>query len=515
MGASRKGEDMKLSIELVKEKTVLQEPVWVRLRFQSDSKAVNVPVDYDSADVIQLFLFNSDGEMLGYGDSYKQSARLGLVPEPVSQISMETAKLGRGKTMEWLEDLLAYMDIKKPGDYLVQAKFKFQPSQIDVESEKTPLTITKNNCSWISFHRDQVAIGMIYGIQQHVLDGDAATFYHIRNDSNPVAHWKSGEIKAPASAQPRISEADFVSLDSFDHDFTRWVAWLKDRSIRLTRFTDIKPDKKIYDINLDFEAETMVGRPVQHEDGGVSILLTHQTKQNITKLSKLDISAKGKLLRDAVIARFTDPPFPLVSSAKYNETIFLVFAQNGSLPVKLMTHSKKEGVKERVLLTMDQYQEISEDSDDIGNIRILSIVPVVKAFAATSPAVLACAVVEKPNHSIFSMIRIPLENCDKTEKPIRIVESPLEKDFLQDGESIDHGAIADAPAGKLHGIFTTTSGRIFGFTETQSLGQLAKVAPEKTQLAELITALNESVYLLYPTEDRGVQHVMIQSPQTP
>src|SRR5690606_5879310 len=121
---------------------------------------------------------------------------------------------------------------------------------------------------------------MMYLLEQ---EEGGRTFFHTMSGSRK-SFWKSGELPPPVRVGARLSDADFTTRSTFDHDCFRWVVWRGDGKVCWTGLADDAATGETHEVELARD-ERWVGRAAQHEDRGLSLLFAATTSTGETELS--------------------------------------------------------------------------------------------------------------------------------------------------------------------------------------------------------------------------------------
>lgn len=508
---------MDFSIELVQPETILQEPVRVRLTLTNPGLPQEVPLDYESTDVVTLKLLDAQGGDLLQGNAYTRTTRRGFQAERKRPDDMKTAPLDTGQTMQWDEDLLTFMEIPGPGDYQVQAVFSFLPQGLHMESEAVPLKVLPNRSVWMLAHRDQVAMTMAYFIQQQQQDEDSRTLYHIVTARKPRAPWKSGVLPVPAGCWPRLSEADFVTQKTFEHDFARWIVWQEEGEIVLTPVMASEPSGTLHRLPLGDGTGWIVGRPVQHADQAVSVLVWEagDEKQG-HRVRLVEANAKGKEKRRRVVASTGELPRPISSAADYQERIYLLVGAAGKLPLTLFTFPRSGKPVAMVdMLEPRHFVEYSEGLVPLDGFQLLAAKAEVKAWAMSGRAVLAAVLLTGKGVHTLSLVKLSLSDPPRPVERIHRLDFDLSEGVLQADETVATADLTPSMGGMLIGLITTSTGRLLACKPGSTPEEVGRIHPDRIGLATLMTTPKTEVYAFFPTEQQGTGHVLLQKPLFP
>ncbi len=508
---------MDFSIELVQPETILQEPVRVRLTLENQGPPAEVPLDYDSTDVVTLKLLDGQGNELQQGNAYTRTVRRGFHAERKRLDDMKTAPLDSGQTMQWEEDLLTFMGIPHPGDYQVQAVFSFLPQGLHFESEAVDLKVLPNRSVWMLAHRDQVAMTMAYFLQQHQDDDGTRTLYHMVTARKPRAPWKSGVIEPPAGSWPRLSEADFVTQKTFDHDFARWIAWQEEGEVVLTPVMASEPSGTLHRLPLGEGTQLVVGRPVQHSDGAVSVFVWEVGDEGSGhKVRLLEATAKGKEKRRRIVASMADRPRPISSAADYQGGMYLLVGAAGSLPLTVFGFPRSGKPVAMVdLLEPRHFGEYSEGRVPLDGFQLLAAKAEVKAWAMSSRVVLAAVLLQGKGLHTLSLVQVSLADPPRPVERIHRIDFDLSEGVLGPDEVVAAADLTPSMGGMLLGLITTSTGRLLACKPGSTPEEVGRIHPDRVGLATLITTSKKEIYAFFPTDRSGTGHVLLQKPLFP
>ncbi|MFP2925515.1 hypothetical protein ACLESO_09905, partial [Pyxidicoccus sp. 3LG] len=264
---------MRLELRLDAHRFVVQEPIPLLLRFVNGDREIAFPRDHESGDVVTLTVRHAEGPSLGSFDGYTQDQRLGLEPSPQPQEAMLVGRLPPGAQLDWTADLCSYVDLSVPGRYVVEAELSFHPSGVRALSSPTEFEVVANHVQAFDALLDAVATPVLHTAQVHEDARGAMLLVHARAMLSPSGAWSGGAMAVPRGTRPRVAAADFTTRTTFAHDFARWLAWTTDRdTLALRRFSD-SGWGPLREHPLPRRGAVLVGRPIFHADGGLSVLL--------------------------------------------------------------------------------------------------------------------------------------------------------------------------------------------------------------------------------------------------
>jgi hypothetical protein len=496
---------LRLGIEPPPGATVVHEPLPIRLTLTNDGAGAPVPTDYLDADVVTLTLYDARGAELATANGYTTEARLGNRPATKRQESMRTADLPGGRAMQWTADLLEYFDLDEPGDYGVEARFVFRPSGIDVRSERASFTVAPNDCRWLSFHADQVAIALVMYLERPEGDGGPRTLVHFARPDEPTHFWKGYVVPVPPGVRARLSQADFMTLDTFEHDFQRWIAWVGNGTVGGLRLDEQGKEAATFTAAVE-AGDTMVGNPVQHRDHGVSVLMLgeHDGEQVLT-VRRFD--AAGTVQGARTLASYRAAPSPLTASSDWSGNLYALSATGGHLPLDLVVVPASGVVQRHAILSAST---LSPARARLAEADVLALRADTQLVVAKARAVLALLRVGEAEEQRLVFVRVPLADDGSPASEASFVDAPFPRGLLGQDEQIAAAVIAQG-AGRLHAAVTTSRGRVLYLTPDQKPREVATVPLGTIGQADFLLA-GGGVYLVHPSETRGMQHAVIEEP---
>lgn len=505
-GSDARGDrTLKFTIEPPPGAIVVHEPLPIRLTLTNDGAGTPVPTDYLDADVLTLTLYDAGGTEVATANGYTTEARLGNRPAMKRQESMRTADLPGGRAMQWTVDLLEYFDLDEPGDYGVEARFAFRPSGIDVRSERASITVAPNDCRWLAFHADQVALALVMYLERHEGDGGPRTLVHFARPDEPTHFWKGYVVPVPPAVRARLSQADFMTLDTFEHDFQRWVAWVGNGTAGGLRLDEQGKEAATFTAAVE-AGDSMIGNPVQHQDHGVSVLVLggHEGEQ-LLRARRFD--AAGGFRGERTISTYRSTPSPLTASSDWNGNLYALSATGGRLPLDLVVAPAGGAVLRYPMLspgTLTPAWTRLADAD------VLALRADTQLVVAKARAVLALLRVGEAEEQRLVFVRIALADDGSPANAPSFVDAPFPRGLLGVGEQVAAAVIAQG-AGRLHAAVTTSRGRVLYLTPDQTPREIATVPAATIGQADLLLA-GGGVYLVHPTEMRGMRHTVIEEP---
>jgi hypothetical protein len=276
---------MELRLTLARSDVVLQEPVPFVATFLPGPEPVVMPMEPFSVDFMRLRLYDASFGVIAEANDYTRQMRMG------AEAPMETpdeVPLGESEpdaSIEVEDDLLRYLDIREPGQYFVQARFRFR--DIAADSGIVPLRVRPIALRRFDVVLDRIAMAVVHVAQLHEHDGERMLIEQFRSALDPNGIWNAVALPVDAGADVRISVGSFETRKTYDHDFRRWLVWL--RGATLTMAAVRKTVECTMAWTLPTSDATLIGRPLQHEDGGLSVHLLAGRR-----LARLEFDSDGR-----------------------------------------------------------------------------------------------------------------------------------------------------------------------------------------------------------------------------
>jgi len=496
---------LKLAIEPPPSATVVHEPLSIRLTLTNDGSGTPVPTDYLDADILSLTLYDAGGTELATASGYTTEARLGGQPAMKRQESMRTATLPADRAMQWTVDLLEYFDMDEPGDYGIEARFMFRPSSIDARSERAAITVAPNDCRWLAFHADQVAMALVMYLERPGGNGAPRALVHFSRPDAPTHFWKGYVVPVPPGARARLSQADFMTLDSFEHDFQRWVVWVENGTVGGLRLGEGGNEAASFTAAVH-AGDSMVGNPVQHRDHGVSVLVLGETDgEQVLGARRFD--ATGGFQGARTMSTYRSAPSPLTASSDWKGNVYALSATGGHLPLDLVVAPADGAARRHTILSPDT---LSPAWSRLAEAEVLALRADTQLVVAKARAVLALLRVGAAAEQRLVFVRVALSDDGCPSGEPSIVDAPFPRELLGDGEQIAAAAIAQG-AGRLHAVINSSGGRVLYLTPDQTPREVATLPAGTIGQADFLL-MGGGVYLVQPTATRGMRHTVIEEP---
>jgi hypothetical protein len=251
-----------------------QEPVTLTFRLTAVDKSCKVPLEYKRTDAIAVSLFDANRKLLGRSTGYDVTTKIqGGRPRSVPQKNLQKVELPKGKTLEWRDNLLRFVEIPSPGTYYVGAEFMFEPSGIKLQSEQSTIVIKPSQAVFTDVIVDYICVSQLFLLQTNVANALNRTFLHFSgNEVFPA--FKSIVLPPTIASGSVLAKADFTESANFDQDMIRWYAAVSGKSL-FTGYVDATTEtEKTFEAIKDLpEKTTLFGRPIQHRDRSVTVFL--------------------------------------------------------------------------------------------------------------------------------------------------------------------------------------------------------------------------------------------------
>jgi hypothetical protein len=496
---------LRLAIEPPSIATVVNEPLPVRLTLTNEGSAdLPVPTDYRDADIVTFTLYDDAGHVLATADGYTSEERIGGQPARVRQEAMHALPLPAGRAMQWASDLLEYLDLHEPGHYAIEARFAFRPSAIDLRSARAAFTVAPNRCRWLAFHADQVAIALVMYLERHAGDGGTRTLVHFARPDEPTHFWKGYVVDVPPTAPARLAQADFMTLDTFEHDFQRWIAWVEEGAIGGLRLDEEGKEMARLQATVGVDG-WMAGNPVQHRDQGVSVVVLGKQGDGYT-LTAYRFAAGGTAQGRRVAGTYSGEPAPLVTSTDWHGNLYAVSGRAGRLPLDLLVASGGAATRHTLLDPTAERSIVAQLRDA----EVLALRADTSLVVAKMRAVLALLRAGEGERQRLIFARVGLADDGSPAGVATLAEAVFPADLLASDETLAAAVVAQGGGG-LHAAVTTSRGRVLYVTPGQAARPVAEVPIEALGQADLLLA-GGGVYLVHPTATQGMRHTVIQGP---
>lgn len=498
---------MEFDIELRSAEVVIGEPVGVVLRLVTGPDPVSLPIDFDASDVVTFSLMDGEGRILAQADGYDKKRRRGNTTARKPQAALPTATAEPGRTQEWSQDLLAHFDLDEPGKYLVEARFAFAPAGVETVSRRLALEVRPCRCGSLDVSQDRVCLPTTCFVIQHRDEGGARTFVRVGDSMNPGRFWEGATLDVPAGARPVASEADFATTRTFSHDFFRWVAWIDGEALHLTSVAESRALGRSLTIPLPLPSSALLGRPVQHADRSVSVIVLGAAPGGGQSVLRVDVAAGGEVSPWFLLGSLGPTESPVACAPDGQSGLFIAVAgPAGRAPLRLLERKADGTVVQREILGL------ARSRDERGRaLRIVAVRLDLKAFRGPR-AVLVAGLFEHapadPNEDdVIELTQVHLDAPPPGRDPIIAVRVPLFRGFFDPGESVSHVDLVRARGAELHAVIATSNGRLFHVLPDGAIQSITRVTPAEAAGARLVTTPDQQVHLFLPVADRGVTSI--------
>jgi hypothetical protein len=296
-----------------------------------------------------------------------------------------------------------------------------------------------------------------------------------------------------------------MTLDTFEHDFQRWIAWVEDGSIGGLRLDEEGKAAARLEVATDAGAR-MVGNPVQHRDHGVSVLLLAD-RSGGPALTAHRFDPTGKAQGSRGIATYGTEPRPITASTDWNGRIYAVSGTAGRLPVELHVAAGGGPATRHLLLDPAADEGIGARLADAEVLALRADTQLVVAKMRAVVALLRSG--EGPDQRLV-FTRTPLADDGSPAADTTVVEVGFAAGLLQAGEWLAAATVGQG-AGQPYGTVTTSKGRLLFVEPGQTPREVVTVPEEAIGLADLLPA-SGGLFLVHPTDTRGMRHTVVKEP---
>jgi hypothetical protein len=500
---------MKLELSIINRPFIVQEPIHLDLCLVNGDTPVPIPSAYDTGDVVTALLYDAHGQSLGAFNSYTQEIRLGLTPALVKQSTMRTETMPAGERLQWFVDLCSYTDLWALGRYSVEVEFSFQPAGVLVRSNRVDFELCANQVKARDTVLDFVATPVLHTAQVNESEDECRLLFHFRSVHGSHNAWSGGTMEWVPGQQPRIAEANFASRASFEHDFARWLAWVTtDNQLGLRRFHEsYGPEDNGWEPLRTHplpDKATLLGRPIQQADTGVSVLIAHEQETGRWQIDRLRFDAQGTGVSDELLTRLSlAAPGPAVSGSDTTGTTYIACGDAGQLPLTLIGVKNDGGVESQAVLDAG----IVERSLTKGRIWIkktlVGIRLELKTFSNEStPYVLAAVLLSNNEGSLLWIARASIEELSQ-KNAWRAQSFTLPKELLHADEKVAKVDLVSNADGRLEALIIMSSGRLLLFRD-EELRDLYRKPHEAAEYASLFV-IGSDTRLISPVPDKGLE----------
>lgn len=489
---------MRLELEGPGLDRVVAQPLPFRLRFTNASgSVVRLPYELTTGPVTTLTLFDGTGRRLAELDGDTQQARRGLLPEVTVEERMVTGTVAPGAVVEWPVDLTTYVDLQ-PGVYAVRARLRFTPSGVDLASPEVRFRLRPLACRRLDVLADEAAMEMLWVLQQH---HDAA-FVHARSVFAPDSPWMAFEASPVPRVPAVLSESAFRTLETFEHDFTRLVAWL-DGDRLTTAVVAAHRDEPVLArpraATLAKAGRRIVGRPARDADGGARILVENEEGVACVELSPDGrIEAQGRLP--------LDDPWILAAACDLEGTLHLLSAPDTTARELGWTAVERDGTVRRRRFR----GPIPEEPGEMDEPRLLTgRLDLKPRSGRAEPTVLLVGLLGEA--AVWTADAVLRETPEW-----RWHRGRLETDAFGPGERVETADALRDGEDRLFTVLVTDLGRVLvglGPGGRHGFFRCAGVEPAAVDQVRLV-AFERGVHLVYPDPTEGLQRLRL-SPRPP
>jgi len=491
---------MDFTISLQQKTYLFQEPVFATFKLTAVQKTVKIPLNYDESKGLIVNLYDSSKKPLMRSTAADISARIsGRVNRGSADENSDLVDLPKGKTVEWTENVLSFVDIPCPGTYNINAEFVFAPSGIKSESPICQLIINPCNTIYVDVLDDYICAPQQYILQINKTDQISHNaLMHIAGCKIFPA-FSSISLQQPLPEGALIAKADFVEGKHFEHDLFRRFASI-DKKTLVTGYLDaVTGTCRVSQIMSSLPDNTsFFARPVQHNDKGFTVFLN---KSGAIESHRFTVD--GKLLQSKTIASLKNNPFPSSGSASGDGIMFLVHGTEGSLPVMLITFNKDGSIKNTEVLNEKQILGSYAVKPASLNVSILEINPLLAAHESPDQCIIILLLITDNQKQIIKLVKVPWNQDASAENTVEIVAPPIEPAVLPTGEKIIAGRTVKVSSEMTFSMLITLKGNIL-FSNGGAYAKCASIDPTLSAAAILIRSNQGDVYLLFPEKNKGL-----------
>ncbi|CAD5371653.1 hypothetical protein RA210_U160038 [Rubrivivax sp. A210] len=480
-----------LALEFARPVALVQEPARVHVRLTNQGpQQLALPPLREAADSLTLLLVGEDGEVLA-------RARHGerRTTPPLKRAPAPPQWLAGGASLEWELDLAEYFDTGLPGIYRVRGEFQKPAGGPAVTSAPAVLTQQAARCGWFDVARSRAALDITAVLQRCHEGSPATTVLQFLHTGSIGAPDKRVSFELPAEAQPRLSETDFATLDSFAADFARWVVWTQGAELHWLRVTADQPPAPLRTLALP-AATAIAGRPVEHRDASISLTLLAADGA----LTRLELSAAPAITGQRVLGRLAAHDLQVVADDVERRTLVLQ-AQRASAAVSLQVFGADGAATQHALLAADP---------GVRRSRILGLQLEVGLPWASAPAALLAQLVEREREgrpvALLRLLSVALRAGVPGATQVNEVE--FDRGLLGEGEQLTQVRLA-RQGRQLFATLATTLGRVLLVAPGLAPSEALLLTPQAAAAALLLVSNRGAVYLFHPTPDQGLKPTLV------
>jgi hypothetical protein len=513
---------LELNLELKTNDVVVGQSIPMLLTLKNkEKKSQKLPFLIDSGTVTNFILFNEKKEMINEFNGVTIALNEGMPPD----LTVSMVELGKGDSWNWDVDLLAYQRSFAVGKYYVQAVYRYADLGIEIESEKEELIVNPNQPVFMDVLQDQVMVKMLYLVQTNKIDksDEEEILFNMGYNSKPGSFLFGSTLKLGSGIQPTISKVDFVNAMDFDHDTYRWLAWEQDKSVYLSSVfrNELKVDPK--EVIKNVKNGSLVRRPIQHQDKGVSIFIYEETGKNKYAVIRIDFDEEANEISREEIISLDYKPEPITVSASFTGEYHLTWCEDGHPPVywlKIDPMAKSEKSKgkgkskgktkfEPVRLFPAE-DEKSEADPDSPIPEIIFLEPYLPLGDPTNHSVLLMTMSEEKEKKgkkkekdiglkIDSFrIMIESDNRDVISGSSILIEGEIKKLIPANGHLIQNQDLS------LIGIIGTADGGVYYISPPNEVSKLMDIEPELIPFSNLVLGGKGGLDLFYLKCETGI-----------
>ncbi len=497
---------MDLVIVLQRGSVLAGESVPLEFRLSAGPGPLELPQNIDTSEAVAVALLDAEGAVLARADGLARWRR----QQPIDAVRREepsgSMRLEAGETAVWDADLLAYLDPIAPGRYLVSASFSAAGGEV-VVSPSVPLHVRDNHGVWMDVLVDTASMPMVYVLQQHLGPDGAQTLFQLATGQRPECFWYGGAIDLPDGARPLVAEVDFRTMGAWDHDLERWGAWLEEGSLRAFRFGMGEARGGLSSLPTPYPGGALAGRPIQREDGGLSVLVL-SPEPSAWALTRLHFDRALALRGAELLARLPSRASPTALAAGWDGRTCFLSGEEGSPPVRLVVAEADGAARSIDVLTAE---DIAGPEAPQGKVHLLSLKIDLKSEWGQRRAILVTALVQAGIERWLSIVEAPLGADAAPTGARRSWRVDVDATWLSPDEALVWADTARDDAGRPVTIVATSAGRLLHLSATGEARVIPGADPDHLTQSKLVE-LSGQVILFHPVAGRGFAATVLVVP---
>ena len=361
------------------------------------------------------------------------------------------------------------------------------------------IRVEPNATAWSHVARGAATTDLTCHVETCAGDG-APTLVSFCRTTAPVVAWRRARLELPTGARPRVSETDFTTLESFEHDAVRWLVWAAGGALHGLRVRDDGAHEPAASAPVTALAD-LVGTPTQRPDGGV-VTWTLSAAEGLVEPHH----DRSFAVREAQPLVAIDPRSRVDVCRDAEGRTIAVWAARERLPVHLAACRGAAGIFRVSLGAPD----LAPDAPDGAMVaRVVGVAA--PAGVAWAPVRAALAVVQaawsRDDDSLVRCllaVRVPL--LGDAAGPAAVLRVSL--DALTGSEAIVSAVVAQTTRAAPAVAVVTSGGRVLVSVGGEGLREVVTLADARARVA-LVAAARGDLWLSYPTALDGVAHRLV------